>query len=152
MNGGVFKSAAKLLKEAKMRRISLLILGSTLASCMTAPPPPQARSAQGERELQTLLAGKVAQRPTSCLQTYQANDMRVIDPTTVAFRQGYSRVYLAHMRAPCDLLDRPGYVLVTKEFGAAELCSGDIARVVDSSTRMTVGSCVFGDFTPYYRP
>jgi len=135
-----------------MRRISLLLLGTIVASCTTAPPPQEARSAQGEQELQQLLAGKVAQRPTTCLQSYQANDMRVIDPTTVAFRQGSSRVYVAHMRAPCDLLDRAGYALVTREYGSAQLCNGDIARVVNTGSRMTVGSCVFGDFTPYYRP
>jgi len=134
-----------------MRGISLLIAGVALASCTTAPQPQQ-RSVQGEQEYQRLLAGKVAQRPISCMQTYQANDMRVIDENTVAFRQGSNRVYVAHMRAPCDNLDRPGYALVTREFGAAQLCSGDIARVVDTGSRITVGGCVFGDFTPYYRP
>jgi hypothetical protein len=42
--------------------------------------------------------------------------------------------------------------LVTKQFGNAELCRGDIARVVDTLNGFTVGSCVFGDFTPYVRP
>lgn len=134
-----------------MRGISLLIASAALASCTTAPPP-QARSVQGEQEFQRLLAGKVARPPTSCMQTYQANDMRVIDENTIAFRQGSNRVYVAHMRGPCSNLDRPGYALVTKEFGSAQLCNGDIAQVVDTSSRMTVGSCVFGDFTPYYRP
>lgn len=134
-----------------MRSISLLIAGALVASCTTAPSAPT-RSAEGEQEYQQLLAGKVAQPPMSCIQTYNANDMRVIDPTTVAFRLGSNRVYIAHMQAPCDNLDRPGYALITREPGGAQLCRGDIARVVDTSTRATVGSCVFGDFTPFFRP
>jgi hypothetical protein len=134
-----------------MRRISLLIAGSVLASCNTTPQP-QPRSVQGEQEYQRLLAGKVAQPPISCMQTYQGNDMRVIDPSTVAFRFGSNRVYIAHMRAPCDNLDRAGYALITREPSGPELCSGDIAQVIDTGSRITVGSCVFGDFTPYYRP
>jgi hypothetical protein len=29
------------------------------------------------------------------------------------------------------------------------LCRGDIARVIDTSLHMTVGSCTFGDIIPY---
>jgi hypothetical protein len=42
-----------------------------------------------------------------------------------------------------------GYTLVTKTYGTAELCRGDIAQVVDLQSHFTVGSCVFGDFIPY---
>jgi hypothetical protein len=32
---------------------------------------------------------------------------------------------------------------------SSQLCRGDIATVIDTSTRTPVGSCVFGDFVPY---
>jgi hypothetical protein len=77
--------------------------------------------------------------------------MIVIDEQTVAFRQGSNRVYIAHMPGGCSNLGRPPYAMVTKQFGTAQLCRGDIARIVDTTNRITVGSCVFGDFTPYTR-
>ena len=139
-----------------MRSISLAISGMALAgvalaACSTAPPVPT-RTAKGEQEFQRLLAGKVAQSPISCLPSYNANDMIVIDENTIAFRTGGgSRVYVAHTNGCTNL--RPGspYALLTKQFGGTGLCHGDIAQVIDPLNHITVGSCVFGDFTPYVK-
>lgn len=135
-----------------MHRIPLLLAaGAILASCTTSPPVP-ARSAQSEQQYQRLLAGKVAQPPVSCMPTYGYNDMVVIDPDTIAFRTGSSKVYVAHMQGGCAGLNGPGpYALVTRQVGATGYCHGDIAEVVDTLNHFTVGSCVFGDFTPYVR-
>jgi hypothetical protein len=134
-----------------MRVISLLIAGGLLASCTTAPEPVQ-RSASKQAELTKLLAGKVAQRPISCLPHYRAGDMRVIDEDTIAFRYGASRTYVAHMNGGCGNLDRGSVALVTRQYGSADLGTGDIARVADTLNGFTVGSCSFGEFTPYVRP
>ena len=132
-----------------MRVIPILTAAAALASCTMSAVPP---SAQSQREYQQLLYGKVAQRPVSCLPHYLSNDMRVIDDNTIAFRNGNSRVYVAHMQGGCNGLAGGHNALVTHQYGNAELCRGDIARVVDTLNGFTVGSCVFGDFTPYVRP
>lgn len=134
-----------------MRGISLLLAGGLLASCTTAPQPAQ-RSPDKQKELAMLLNGKVAQRPQSCLPHYQSGDMRVIDEDTIAFRDGSARTFVTHMNGGCSNLGSSGSALVTHQFGTADLCRGDIARVVDTLNGMTVGSCSFGDFTPYVRP
>src|SRR5206468_40731 len=103
-------------------------------------------------ELAQLLAGKVAQRPISCLLHYSANDMRVIDDETIAFRDGARRTYVTHMNGPCSNLASGHSTLVTHQYGSADLCRGDIARVVDSGSGFPIGSCSFGDFTPYVAP
>ena len=135
-------------------RLTLMLLtaGSLLASCTTAPPQETARAPDKQTELAQLLVGKVAQQPISCLRHYQSNDMRVIDEDTVAFRDGAARTYVAHLNGGCSSLGRAGTALVTRQFGTADLCQGEIARVVDTAVGMTVGSCSFGDFTPYVRP
>jgi hypothetical protein len=141
-----------MFEEVKMRMISALIASAALVSCTTAPPAPT-RSAQKQQEFQQLLNGKVAQAPISCLPHYRSGDMRVIDDDTIAFRDGSSRVYVNHMQGGgCTNLGGGSYALVTKQFGSADLCRGDIARVVDTLNGFTVGSCVFGDFVPYVRP
>ena len=133
-----------------MRVISVLMAGAVLASCTTAAPVPN-RTAQKQQEFQQLLVDKVAQAPISCLPHYKSGDMRVIDDDTIAFRDGNRRVYVAHMQGGCSNLGSGSYALVTKQFGTADLCRGDIARVVDTLNGFTVGSCAFGDFVPYVR-
>jgi hypothetical protein len=138
-------------EEVEMRVISVLMAGAMLASCTTGPPEPT-RSAQKQQEFQQLLNGKVAQGSVSCLPHYRSGDMRIIDDQTIAFRDGSSRVYVNHMQGACNNLGFGSYALVTRQFGTADLCRGDIARVVDVMNGFTVGSCVFGDFVPYVRP
>jgi Family of unknown function (DUF6491) len=136
-------------EEVKMRVISTFLAGAALASCTVTAPPP---GLQAQREYQQLLYGKVAQQPISCLPHYLSNDMRVIDDNTIAFRNGNARVYIAHMQGGCNGLAGGHNALVTRQYGNADLCRGDIAQVVDTFNGFTVGSCVFGDFTPYVRP
>ena len=133
-----------------MRVISLALAGAMLASCTTTPQQ-ATRSPDKQAELAQLLAGKVALKPVSCLPHYQSGDMRVIDEDTVAFRDGSRQTFVAHMNGGCSNLGSGGTALVTHQFGTAELCRGDIARVVDTLNGITVGSCSFGDFTPYVR-
>lgn len=132
-----------------MRIPALLLIASALGSCTTAPAGPTQLSASEQAELAQLTAGKVAGPPISCLQHYQSDDMITVNESTVAFRDGRSRVYLNGMQGGCPNLRAP-YALVTRST-TAQLCRGDIAEVVDTSTHMTVGSCVFGDFIPYTR-
>ena len=135
-----------------MRQISVLMAGAVLASCTTGPPEPTYRSADKQREFETLVGGKVAQAPISCLPHYRADDMRVIDDQTIAFRDGGSRTYVTRMLGACNQLSSGHYALVTNQVGSPDLCRGDIARVVDTMNGMLVGSCSFGEFVPYVRP
>jgi hypothetical protein len=129
----------------------MALAASAVASCTTAPDMTQ-RSAAKQAELAQLLAGKVAQRPITCLPHRSADDMRVIDDQTIAYRDGGYRTYVTHMNGPCSNLATGMAALVTHQFGSPDLCSGDIARVVDTANGVTIGSCAFGDFTPYVRP
>jgi hypothetical protein len=99
-----------------------------------------------------LVGGRIAQRPISCLPHYYANDMRVIDDNTVVFRNGNSTAYVAHLNGGCSGLGNGFTTLVTKQFGTADLCSGQIATVVDTTTHTLVGSCSFESFQPFVRP
>jgi hypothetical protein len=138
-------------EEVVVRSVMLLLVGAAIASCSTAPPQPT-RSADGQREFQAVVEGKVAGSPIKCLPSYNQNDMTVIDEQTIAYRQGSSRVYINHMENPCPGLGRASTALVTHSIGSSATCRGDIAQVVDTSSRMMVGTCAFGDFIPYATP
>ena len=135
-----------------MRRISLLIAGSILASCTTAPPPPPGPNPRAAEELQRLLAGKVAQAPIACLPNLYTSDMRTIDGRTLGFRLGQSKSYIVHLSPGCELIGTSDYTLVSRQAGGMGLCQNDIQQVVDASTHTTAGSCTIVDIVPYYRP
>src|ERR687886_561906 len=106
-----------------MRVISVLVAGAALASCTGVPQAPT-RDMRSQAEYQRLVEGKVAQAPESCIPHYNADDMVRIDENTVVFRQGSSRVYVAHMQGRCSGLTNSGYALVTRDFGGSGLCRG----------------------------
>jgi hypothetical protein len=132
-----------------MRILCCLIAGSALGSCTMSPQAP-VPNAQAQTTYQRLVDGRVAKAPISCLATYRANDMVVVDDNTVAFRDA-GTVYINHPPGGCPQLSSGHTALLTKQYGGPGLCRGDIAEVVDTLNRMTVGSCTLGDFTPFVR-
>ncbi|HEY7007104.1 MAG TPA: DUF6491 family protein [Sphingomicrobium sp.] len=137
-----------------MRSISLLIAGTVLASCTTAPPPPgpPQRTPSGQRAFNNLLTGKVAGQPLNCLPNYNTKDnMSVIDGHTIAFNPGPRTVYLVHLTTGCEMIDGGPYALVSRQFASA-LCRGDIQQVVDTMNRSNAGSCTVAEIVPYTKP
>jgi len=136
-----------------MRSVIPILMAAAIAGC--APPPPAqvaAANARSQARLAQLLAGKVAGAPQSCLPPYRNNNMIVIDDSTIAFRDGPTRVWVMRTRSPCNLLSAGPYALVTRPVGGMGLCRGDIGQVADTLSHTTVGSCVMGDFVPYTVP
>ena len=134
-----------------MRTLYLLIASSILASCTMAPPPPMP-IAQPSVQLQQLLAGKVARPPISCLPSYQGNDMRIIDGRTLAFRAaGGNTVYVAHLTPGCEQLGDGPYALLSRRVGGSGLCRGDTQQVLNTLSKMPVGSCSIAAIVPFTR-
>ena len=135
-----------------MRSLPLLLAAAAvLGSCATASPEElAAAAARDQSKLAALTAGKVSGAPMSCLPSYRSNDMIVVNENVVAFRDGQKRVYINNMQGGCLGLGAGRNALVTQTTGSS-LCRGDIAQVLDTASRMNIGSCVFGDFVPYTR-
>jgi hypothetical protein len=136
-----------------MRSVIPFLIVAAVAGC-TAGSTRMTVTGQAEAQtrLNRLLAGKVPGRPQSCLANYRANDMTVIDDYTLAFRDGTNRVWINKPAGGCNLLSAGPYALLTKQTTGLGLCRGDIAQVVDTLNRTTVGSCVLSDFVPYMTP
>ena len=135
-----------------MRNIIPLALAAAVAGCNVAPPPQAALAdPRAQTRLAQMLAGKVAGQPQSCLPTYRADRMTVIDDRTIVFQDSPSRVWVMHPQNECNLLSAGPYALVTRTT-TTQLCRGEIGQVVDTMSGTTVGSCVMGDFVPYVRP
>ena len=123
---------------------------AVLASCTTAPAE-VTRSPQAQKELAEALAGRVPGKPVSCLPSYRSDNMQVIDDWTILFRDGRT-VYVQNPRGGCSGIGSHRNVLVTRLFGTNQLCSGDISHLIDPSTGIGGGACVFSEFVPYTKP
>jgi hypothetical protein len=78
--------------------------------------------------------------------------MIVVDGRTLAFRRGTGTVYLAHLSPGCELLSpQTTYALLSRQFGTTGTCRGDIQHVIDTTNRITVGSCTIVSIIPYVR-
>jgi hypothetical protein len=106
----------------------------------------------GQRAYETLLAGKVPQRPITCLPNYYANEQTTIDGRTLAFRVGSRTTYIMHLSAGCEMLGSGTYALLSRQIGGPGMCRGDIEQVVDTMNHVSVGSCTITDIVPYVRP
>ena len=136
--------------NARSNWILVCSAAALLASCTTAPGQ-ETRSPRAQRELADALAGRVAGKPVTCLPNYRADNMQIIDDWTILFRDGRT-IYLQNPRGGCPGIGNRRNVLVTRLFGTTQLCSGDISHLVDPSTGMQGGACVFSEFVPYTRP
>jgi len=126
-----------------------MVTMACLAGCsapVAQPAPTPEASAQLTREL----AGRTAGAPIRCLPRYGSTDVQVIDDWTVLFRQG-GTVYVQHPPGGCSGIGSNRNTMVSRIWGNGQVCSGDIQHLVDLSTGIGGGSCVFGPFIPYPR-
>lgn len=134
-----------------MRYVTMTIAATALASCSAVPPPPS-RSPEQQATYTRLVGDKVPKTPISCLPSWNANDMSIIDGRTVAFRVGTGTVNIVTLTDGCSQLGYGNYALKTNSYGGMGLCTGDIAQVYDPLNRINVGSCTIQSIVPYTRP
>jgi hypothetical protein len=120
---------------------------AVLASCVTAPDQ-ITHTSKAQAQLSRALAGRSAGPPVDCIRNYPANQMHIVDDSTILFDQG-GTVYIQQPRGGCPGIDTPGNVLITRSAGTNSTCSGDIGNIVHIPTGMGRGSCIFSQFVPY---
>jgi hypothetical protein len=114
-----------------------------LSALLLATGPAQA----APRSLDTILAGRTAGKPASCIPQNFVDDSETFDGAI-----------LYHMKVGPDYLNRPeqcsqlrpgrGMVSSTP---STSICRGDIIQIVDFTSHFNYGSCGLGDFVPYPR-
>lgn len=131
-----------------MRRLVLIPL--LLAMGCAETPRQQAlvadQKAADEIKLAGLLKGYTPGPALTCLpqQSGQFNTQGVGD--TLLYSNG-GRVIYRNDTTGCSGVEH-GDVLVTLNY-QSRLCRGQIATTFDAISRVSTGSCAFGDFTPY---
>jgi hypothetical protein len=122
-----------------MRSLVLISAALVIASCTRPAEPPGAGLA---REL----AGHVAGPAQSCVSTFPNQNLRVIDPSTLAY--GYGRtIYVNRLAGPCPGLEQLNTVIV-HTYGS-QYCRGDRVQGLEPGSIIPGPQCILGNWTPY---
>jgi hypothetical protein len=137
------------LFTVSMKSASALLAASSLALLACASTPDQVtHTPKAQAKLTQALAGRTAGPAVDCIRNYPANQMKIVDDSTILFDQG-GTVYLQQPRGGCPGIGTPGNTLVTRSRGTNSTCSGDIANIVHFPSGMGRGACIFSQFIPY---
>jgi hypothetical protein len=131
-----------------MHIIKPLAASALLATSFVALASPPV-SARGEADLTRIIAGRVAGPPVDCIQQHAIDSAEVIDGTAIVYRDG-NRLYVNRPASAAESLDRDE-ILVTNTH-TSELCSVDVVRLIDGTSRFEWGFVGLGKFVPYVKP
>lgn len=126
----------------------LVVAGAALALTATAASAGNPRPTP-DQALQIALAGRVAGKPTTCINLASVTSTQIIDGKAILYRVG-GRLYVNEPRGGATSL-RDDDILVTQTIGS-QLCSIDTVRLVDRASRFPRGFVSLGDFVPYSVP
>lgn len=118
----------------------VLILSSSVAAARSA--------GASQDQLDRLLQGRVAGRPTSCIGRSTITSSVVVPGKAIVYRVG-STLYVNEPRSGAEVLDNDD-ILLTRSIGS-QLCSVDTVHLVDRASRITTGFVTLGTFVPYRR-
>jgi hypothetical protein len=121
-----------------MRKLILIAAIATLAGC-SRPVAPVVGVAQET-------TGRLAGAPQSCISSEPSQNLRVLDPQTLAYGWGRT-VYINRLSAACPGLE-PTSTLVVERQGP-QYCRGDRVRGREAGAVIAGPVCVLNDWVPY---
>jgi hypothetical protein len=122
-----------------MRSLVFITAALVVASCTRPAEPPGAGLA---REL----AGHVAGPAQSCISTFPNQNLRVIDPSTLAYGDGRT-IYVNRLARPCPGLEQLNTVIV-HAYGS-QYCRGDRVQGLAPGSIIPGPQCILGNWTSY---
>ncbi len=132
--------------------LTLALAAPLLAGCAAQAMDTGDESALSERDqrrMAAMIGDREAGEPETCIQLRPTTQSTIIGNRAVLYRNG-ATVYYNDFRGLCPTL-RSSATIVTST-PSNRLCSGDIAQIVDTNSRISFGSCAFGEWIPYRRP
>ena len=127
-----------------------LIVAFAIALGVTAAAPAAdvQHSPEAQAKLDKMLAGRVPGETRRCVATSVITSAIGIDDRTLLFRDG-PRIWRTELKASleCGKLGKQSFIHT--ESAANRTCNGEHLEFSDGGI---MGSCVFGDFTPYTKP
>ena len=94
-------------------------------------------------------AGRTPGPAKSCVSTFPSENLRVLDPMTLAYGNGRT-VYINHLPGPCPALSQFNTLIV--EAQGSQYCRGDHVRGREPGAIIPGPICNLGDWVPYRMP
>lgn len=126
-----------------IRTVVLLPLFALAAGCAGA-----ATQRDDSADLAKETAGKVAEKPRSCIPLDDARGAKIYNDAII-YRVSRRLTYVNAAKG-CNTFD-PDPIFVNEVRGS-QLCRGDVIRTVSRSGGIPGPFCVLGEFTPYRMP
>ncbi|GGE86828.1 hypothetical protein [Sphingomonas prati] len=96
--------------------------------------------------LDKLIGDRVAGAPVDCIDLPRVRSSDTLsNPDTIVYRTG-QLLYVNQPAGGCGFRSDP---IIVSRTPSTRLCRGDIISSVDRGSRMPMGSCGLGTFTPY---
>jgi hypothetical protein len=124
--------------------MAIILLSLGLGACAHSG---ETFAERGEARLASLIEGRVAGMPQSCITVFSDERLTVIDETAVVYDQG-KVIWVARPGDERSL--RSDDILVVERTGS-QLCKQDVVRTVDRTGGFLTGLVFLGDFVPYRR-
>jgi hypothetical protein len=105
--------------------------------------------AQGEAQLARELAGRIAGKPTDCVELSRLGGSYIIDGTAIVYRGLGGTIWVNRPRGAEMLRDDD---LPVQFVYGSQLCRLDRIKLLDRSSRMERGFVGLGKFVPYTKP
>jgi hypothetical protein len=126
------------------------IVAALAVTALCAVAAPAAEKKPKVDPLTSALAGRVAGKPSECVDPHWTDGPQIIDDHTILYRESGRRIWRADVEGPCPAL-RPQVTLITRIYGS-QLCRNDQFQVLEIGSRIPSAFCRFGKFTPYDKP
>lgn len=127
---------------------AILVIAIALGVTAATSPADGQHSAEAQAKLDKLLAGRLPGETRRCVATNVITSPIGIDDRTLLFKDG-PRIWRTELRASleCGKIGKQSFIHT--ESAANRICNGEHLEFSDGGI---MGSCVFGDFTPYTKP
>ncbi len=109
----------------------------------------KSRADEDEARLAAALAGRTAGPPQDCLREADLGSQEAYGNRAILFTSRDDVVYVNRPPSVCPGLAYGGGIKVKTPM--SRLCRGDIITVFDPISKMEIGGCALGPFTPYKR-
>jgi hypothetical protein len=128
---------------------ALMLFPAAVATLVAASCTRPAASG-GDAAFARELAGRAAGAPTSCINTRQSANLRVVDSQTLAYDDGPT-LWITHLAASCPGIATLSTVIVEPQLGG-QYCKGDHIRGLEPGAIIPGPTCFIGEWVPYRKP